>query len=781
MTEPLIRLSPNGARLVAWQHPGASRAALLVAVAAGSHDEPPAWPGLAHFLEHLLFLGGERFSDEQRLMPFVQGNGGQVNASTGARQTRFFCEVPAGHLEEAGERLMDMLVRPRLSQEDQRAEREILEAEYHARAGDAEQQAQSALLAALAPAHPASAFVAGHRDSLAVDAPAFQAALRQYHRDHYRASRMTLVLVGPQAVEALLALGVRLAEPCRAGAGPSRPLPPPFLGEPPAWLRWGAPGQAATWVGFRLHGEESAFDAALTLLDEQLGCRLPGSLFAQLAQAGWVNDLHLQTLYRYRGQAVLALRCETLGEPAPADLRQAVLDWLSGFAARLPSAMLAETLPPLSTRSPLACAQHWLERVANVPEPQRRECLMRALQTVSTSDCTILQPTPGLVVEPTLACGFPLALHAVARLPDARQRLVFQGPPANPLVDAPPARREAALPAAVVCQPWGGEEVAVVLRWQAAPSGPIADARRLRLLVAAAQALGLRFDSERPDGTAQWLCLGEAERLPGLLAAAIDCLAPANEALARPAPAASMPVRRLLQALDERLAARLQARQPPGPHWQAQLVGGDDRWKRRMAAVLAGLPGKAVPVVPVPPSWEGEATFRQPCEGQDHARVMFYPVPDASPEAEASYRVLAQSYQPAFYRFVRTDRQLGYGVFCAFHLRHGQPGLLFAVQSSVADPEAIRTHVRAFLQARPPVAESMVEQAQALEARLSTELGRLPVYAESAWQAVLGGRPAGHPQAVVQALRHLSPTYLDALQSALQTCAAGCLEIASCR
>ena len=74
--------------------------------------------------------------------------------------------------------------------------------------------------------------------------------------------------------------------------------------------------------------------------------------------------------------------------------------------------------------------------------------------------------------------------------------------------------------------------------------------------------------------------------------------------------------------------------------------------------------------------------------------------------AEAGYRVLAQSYQPAFYRFVRIDRQLGYGVFCAFHLRHGQPGLLFAVQSSVADPEAIRAHVRAFLQARAPVAES---------------------------------------------------------------------------
>ena len=44
---------PNGLRLHLAHDPAASRAAAWLRVAAGSHDEPSAHPGLAHFLEHL--------------------------------------------------------------------------------------------------------------------------------------------------------------------------------------------------------------------------------------------------------------------------------------------------------------------------------------------------------------------------------------------------------------------------------------------------------------------------------------------------------------------------------------------------------------------------------------------------------------------------------------------------------------------------------------------------------------------------------------------------------
>ena len=71
----------NGLRATLVHDPDASRAAAVLRIARGSHDEPEAHPGLAHFIEHLLFLGGERFVDGERLMPWVQARGGQVTAN----------------------------------------------------------------------------------------------------------------------------------------------------------------------------------------------------------------------------------------------------------------------------------------------------------------------------------------------------------------------------------------------------------------------------------------------------------------------------------------------------------------------------------------------------------------------------------------------------------------------------------------------------------------------------------------------------------------------------
>lgn len=51
----------NGLRVSLRHASRLKRCAAALRVAAGSHDAPLAWPGLAHFLEHLLFLGTELF------------------------------------------------------------------------------------------------------------------------------------------------------------------------------------------------------------------------------------------------------------------------------------------------------------------------------------------------------------------------------------------------------------------------------------------------------------------------------------------------------------------------------------------------------------------------------------------------------------------------------------------------------------------------------------------------------------------------------------------------
>ncbi|WP_436405006.1 insulinase family protein [Pantoea rodasii] len=93
MSSRQLRLA-NGLKCHLHHQPDARDAAALVRVQAGSLDEPDRWPGLAHLLEHLLFCGSERFKDSDRLMPWVQQQGGQVNATTQLSSSAFFSSFP---------------------------------------------------------------------------------------------------------------------------------------------------------------------------------------------------------------------------------------------------------------------------------------------------------------------------------------------------------------------------------------------------------------------------------------------------------------------------------------------------------------------------------------------------------------------------------------------------------------------------------------------------------------------------------------------------------------
>lgn len=88
----------NGLQLTLRHAPRLKRSAAALRVHAGSHDAPTNWPGLAHFLEHLFFLGTSCFPLDDGLMRYVQAHGGQVNASTRERTTDFFFEVPPSAL-----------------------------------------------------------------------------------------------------------------------------------------------------------------------------------------------------------------------------------------------------------------------------------------------------------------------------------------------------------------------------------------------------------------------------------------------------------------------------------------------------------------------------------------------------------------------------------------------------------------------------------------------------------------------------------------------------------
>ena len=128
MTTRIVELA-GGLRATLVHQPQATRAAALARVSAGSHHEPPRFAGLAHLLEHLLFRGSQRYQGDDRLMAWVQRQGGSVNATTLARHSAFFFDVAADNLSDGIARLRDMLQAPLLSCDDIQREVAVIDAE----------------------------------------------------------------------------------------------------------------------------------------------------------------------------------------------------------------------------------------------------------------------------------------------------------------------------------------------------------------------------------------------------------------------------------------------------------------------------------------------------------------------------------------------------------------------------------------------------------------------------------------------------------------------------
>lgn len=105
-------------------------AAANLTVGVGSFDEPRSVGGLAHFLEHLLFLGSDKYPEETGYNEFISQNGGNNNAMTENEYTTYFFEVSEKAFREAIDRFAQQFVSPLLLKSMLKREREAVDSEF---------------------------------------------------------------------------------------------------------------------------------------------------------------------------------------------------------------------------------------------------------------------------------------------------------------------------------------------------------------------------------------------------------------------------------------------------------------------------------------------------------------------------------------------------------------------------------------------------------------------------------------------------------------------------
>src|ERR1700726_4223385 len=106
--------------------PGTRALTVLVAFDAGARNERPEENGMAHFLEHLVFKGGEKYPHYRDVNETAEHLGGVLNAYTSQDLVAFHITVRAESAAPAIDLLTDFVGRPRIDAEELDRERGVV-------------------------------------------------------------------------------------------------------------------------------------------------------------------------------------------------------------------------------------------------------------------------------------------------------------------------------------------------------------------------------------------------------------------------------------------------------------------------------------------------------------------------------------------------------------------------------------------------------------------------------------------------------------------------------
>jgi predicted Zn-dependent peptidase len=116
----------NGLPVHSIALPGTRALTVLVAFDAGARNEQPQENGMAHFLEHLVFKGGEKYATYKDVNETAERLGGVLNAYTSHDLVAFHITVRAESAGQAIDLLTDFVGRPRLDAEELDRERGVV-------------------------------------------------------------------------------------------------------------------------------------------------------------------------------------------------------------------------------------------------------------------------------------------------------------------------------------------------------------------------------------------------------------------------------------------------------------------------------------------------------------------------------------------------------------------------------------------------------------------------------------------------------------------------------
>jgi nardilysin len=171
-------------------------AAAGLCIGVGSFSDPKNIPGMAHFLEHMVFMGSEKFPQENDFDSFISKRGGSDNASTDCEVTTFYFECLEKDLFTALDKFAQFFISPLMKRTSISREMEAIESEFQIALPSDTFRKEQLLVSFAKTDTPVNTFTWGNlitlRDNVSEDE--LYAGVHEFRKRHYSAHRMTLTI-----------------------------------------------------------------------------------------------------------------------------------------------------------------------------------------------------------------------------------------------------------------------------------------------------------------------------------------------------------------------------------------------------------------------------------------------------------------------------------------------------------------------------------------------------------------------------------------------------------
>ena len=285
----------NGLRVLIVHKQELTTCCLSASVKAGHFFDPSDCPGLAHLLEHMLFMGNVLLPEPNAINELMEQAGGNINAWTGTEFANYHFQVHAQALPRVLPAFAAMLGAPNFDIEQIQSEIKSIDAEFKFKRKDDLRRLYQIHKETANPAHPFAKFSVGNQQTFGqFTTEALQEKLAAFHASLYCASNMTLVIHSPFSVGQLMPWLTQAFEPMPAGKPAALSLPPLYTPEQLGVEIRITPLQAARRmiVTFALPALHLHINTRpLDFISHMLGDEGAGSLFAYLKAKGWITNL----------------------------------------------------------------------------------------------------------------------------------------------------------------------------------------------------------------------------------------------------------------------------------------------------------------------------------------------------------------------------------------------------------------------------------------------------------------------------------------------------------